>query len=409
MRDFKFVARQISSITFLSGAILSGLITATSSEARQCGDLFLSDTSALAIKTEIQSFERKIEFWRNLTGHTARRHVIEANRRFQLMRFHLQGGEVNAVVEVYRQLFRDVELNLHRMRDLRARGESLLRLGRGKEALRLELEARRHERSFGESYGEYVRVRTELETMAAAEGAPAQAAQRALDNLGLRNLRQLFPSLGLPADRVSLDVVREAFRNSPEALLGKLERDLSAERRTAVFMIGLPVLNASQALLYRLPPVARERVTSLLGMSYDVYLRDRYFPEVERLMQYSGGEAQQLRLLMELNAKGTRDELLLVMARLVNAESTWVRLRRQAESERDMPMTQNFLERMRKAEAEAQRLGALSLYQRVAMTERTARMILLITGAGAAAYAQWGDDLDEDVRGLLQALSLLGG
>lgn len=367
--------------------------------------------SAIQGVADLTKREKRIARWARWSGQTRRASDIAADRRLQLLEFYLTTGEISEGVDLYRQLFRSVELDIFLMRRL---SRKLNVVADPAEQARIREEQVSLLENFGRNYGEYKAVRAYLERPREL-GPKATTAEKIYRYLGVHNLTDLFPELQIPEVRVAIDDIKALFRGRDNevvdfknetrlekdirlrtvAAFANLDRDGTEEAWAAIRAFRHAMVSGAQSLVHRLPEPVRDPVSKLLGMDYERYLRDERFPQVMRILGIQNNVKAQLELLVELNAapesgrilKREPDELLRVFARIYSGQDEWIAIRNHAKANIDSPIDQAMYARMVKAEGYAAERENLSFYYVPSLSETLAKIfIVALTGvAGVCA------------------------
>lgn len=401
--------QRLATACVLTAFLGTSVVPASVLASARCEDAFKSKEEVYAEIDLMTTVENSRDFWQAFAGQSERQADIKANRSFLLLQFHLLTGDSGLAVNLYRKLFRSVELGIHKVREIEndLATKDLTDVERtAKAAERITLV-----REFGVNYGEYMRVRQYLENeiteaIAALKAALPDDAARAVamedpafkakveaipayktfKNLGVSNVRKLWPAAEIASDRVSGREVKEFFENT-EAVMAMLRHGRSQERWAAARGFVFPFLQLARFFLHRVPLAYRETVTYALGLSYDMYLRDRYFPDVMRVMRIKDNVEAQLELFMSLNTKAEKDELAMVFARLISAQKTWTAMKEFAATQKDKNhLIDEFVKVMSDAETKARKAGPLSLFHQKSWSQKISKMTILVITAASGAY-----------------------
>ncbi len=217
-------------------------------------------------------------------------------------------------------------------------------------------------------------------------------AQSILRGLGSTSTARLLPGLGIPTERPPLEAVTDVFKTHPEVLFAKLKNDLRNERLLAFksLIFGILHLESAQRLVYKILPNAYVApVTELIGLSYNSYVLNKYFVDIERVLMSPNSNELKLNLLMEVNSKySTRDELLVAFARMMSQSTEWSRLHSTAkELSNANTGADNFTERMTKAEIKARTMGDLPRFEDISIVDRVASAAVPVAGISYAIFA----------------------
>lgn len=342
----------------------------------------LLQTDAKATIRQIEKLESQLERLRSLNGSYERSAVMQARRRLQLLNTQLGMKEVKPAVDLYRQLFRDVEKSYFFLKKNLAKMNELTTNEARSERENVELRALRKEnelwfKKLGQGYGEYRMVRTFLEK------SENPLAPVILERLGIRGLGSMFPELGIPRNRASMDAIAKMYREHPEALIAKLKRDRAQEAWLSVKVVTMSpaLLSFLKARLASIRGERWQRMTQFFfGFAYDIYVRDLYLDKIERVVNLRGEVEKQFLLLRELNAQSAeKDEMLVTFARLTTRTDMWVELRVKADEMADKSLLyKDFAERMAKAEEAALNSREISLFYEPSPIEMTVRSGLSI-------------------------------
>jgi hypothetical protein len=393
---------------------------------------------ALETVAYMSDLEQKIARLRNSSGGLERR--TETDMRLRLHRLNVEISDArdsNAAVDLYRNLFRDVELAYWTLRHGEQEALSLAQEPQDSNPERVKmihawLEDNEREMQLArvklaEGYGEYRLVRAYLEkavkdeavnpdeviqqngpelltarSMSRPQGPTSkEIAKKALDNLGIHNIKTMFPELKLSNARVSLDALKDYFRSHTELTIKKLEKDLAVEKQINRWKAGYYLRRGMQRNLNILPasislrrlgleiPI-RQPISELLSLSTDEYLLVEYLPKINKVLVSidSDDNAARLNRLMDLASGRRGDEMLVTFAAISYFQKPWLALKAEAHKrEADSELYKNFVVRMKAAEVEAGKLGGLSIYNRV--TTRAQIKALLATLAGGSTVATY--------------------
>ncbi len=334
---------------------------------------FAERTVAESIFEQIKNYEDSISNARKLNGGKLRSNLNQMIHRRYVLVENLRYRDVNASTDLYRSLFRDVEVAYWNIKG----GVNL----------------KRAYQNLGRNYGEYSYIRKLLEKLALESNADSAAdAQSILRGLGSTSTARLLPGLAIPTERPPLEAVAEVFKTHPEALFAKLKHDLKNERVLAFksLIFGILHLESAQRLLYKILPNAYVApVTELIGLSYNSYVLNKYFVDIERVLMSPNSAELKLNLLMEVNSKfSTSDELLVTFARMMSQSAEWSRLHTTAkELAASSKGADNFSDRMTKAETKARTMGDLPRFEDSSIVDRVAAAAVPIAGFSYAIFA----------------------
>jgi hypothetical protein len=303
----------------------------------------------------------------------------------------------------------------------------------------LSQELRRRLKEYGENYAEYIRARQKLEKLideaksqvvrlADSENSSdtylqiqkidhekfALNAEKVLDALQIKVLLSSAPNSGLRQRSISTKELHAFFTREHEAIEAHLISDLTEEQSIRRWSAIYPVLETFRALVYRLPTWAVRPTSLALGLSYNHYVREKYFPDIERLFRYRNNPDHSIENLYEeltkINAQYTsvrEDEFLVTLARVKDCTRLWVELKREAKRMADTTedsIYDQYYARMLEAESRALKMGDLPLYfEGSAVDKKVVGAMGFITGISGAYYI-WGQDLIQWANTLLSTL-----
>lgn len=409
-------------------------------------DESVAQTMAQSDLVTILELEKRISQLREDNGQIERRNVAENRKREAQLSIHIQRGEQNAAIDLYRTIFRSVEYSYLRVKQIRMELATLAPLS----VEDMELGSKIHDqifflvqeqrdllKQFGENYAEYIRARQKLERMIqeaearvtqvadlehqAAETSTsatkadleryAKNARSVLESLQLKSLLPAVPESGLRRRAITTRELHGFFKSEPDAIIAHLESDLREEERVRRWAAIYPVLEVFRSAVYRLPTWAVRPTSLALGLSYNHYVREKYFPDIERLLRYhSNGRYTLPQLydeLTKINAKYAtvrQDEMLVTFERVKEATELWHLLKAEAKARAALPdqiIYTNFHERILKAEERAVKFGDLPLYfEGSVVDKKVVSAIGFVTGS-AGAYLIWGQDIQNWVTNFL--------
>ncbi|MEK7354820.1 MAG: hypothetical protein AAB250_00125, partial [Bdellovibrionota bacterium] len=387
---------------------------------------------------EIQNLENSVEKMRQFNGQYQRSSLIKAKLRLDSFDDHLVAGENGPAVDIYRTLFREVELKFWIVKSVDKRLSELDKSVGSREtgdvkAERLSLAKERSDalKLIGENYGEYVSARELLEKIIATEGnigpsvfgpAPAPpgheshaeralyaaAAKKVMASLGIKNLAQLFPKLGLPNERAALADLKTLFRTEPEALKAKLKKDRADGRWATlkVFTLAGPILNAIDGMVSRFPAKFADSIRAITGLAHRVSIRNKYIPMIERVLNLPENPLMRLELVRKLNSQNPNDEFLVVFARTVDATQTWSDMKAEAVKQgATNTIYATYAERMVDAEARAKKAGDLALNYDSSPADKVA----LVTAAAIPAVGYAGHTYLPEISSALHGFAVVAG
>lgn len=393
-------------------------LTATdAANIREAADVLLKEmkpaqrakmvNEAIQFLNEVTALENGVRRFGQVTGGYERATIVEARQRKQLLRLHLSLEEKTQAAELYRPLFRQVEMGYMVIKN---HTQTLARISRteksrekNKEQIeQLKTELQEAYRQFGEGYGEYKEIRLLLEVLGDRQASEGQELSR-VEKSERSSARFILASIGIKPDlasrmgnvdsgswvRPTLAEITDVFRQHPEVLIAKLKRDRKEERTLAVrvAVLSYPLFNFLKLLIFKLPPKIRGPVSTVLSLSYNTHLRDRYLDPIDRVVTVKDQPELQLDLLRELNSRSdVKDEMLVTFARLTFLNGDWVALRQVADAKgTDNAVYRDFAERMKKAEEQALKDGEMPLHYE-ATTAQKLLTVLSSTVTAATAY-----------------------
>lgn len=322
----------------------------------------------------VTKLEKQLRLLEWLSGKYERSTVVAEMRRRTLLGMQIELNEVRAAIDSYRMTFRDVEFSYHVLKQ----AENLDGRLSATDQVKLKKEVSSAYKNFGRAYGEYKAVREYLETLSLENSQRGKNAATILRALGIHNLKNLFPGLALPAERASINDISTFFRTHPEALIAKLKEDRRDQFYAALKSFAGPAISITRVALRRIPQKYRK-------VGYDLYLRDRYFDQIERIIRMDNVE-KQFQTLRELNSLSEKkDELLVTFARLANATDVWAKIRTHANTRSpESEIYASFAQRLEAAEKQAIQDGELSLYYQASGSQK----VVLATYFVGAIYGE---------------------
>lgn len=403
---------------------------------------------SLDLLQQLLEAEKKVAALREENGQIERQSTADARRKEAQLSIHIQRGERNAAIDLYRTIFRSVEYSYLRILQIRdqlqalesqATDDAQLAMGIQDQHFLLSAESRKLLIEFGSNYSEYIRARQKLEKL--IDDARSQAsrflddensadntqqiqaedrkrfadnAEIVLKSLQITSLLSAFPDSGLREEPITVKELHDFFRAEPEAQIANVQSDLTEEQRIRRWAILYPAIEAFRFLVYRLPIWAVRPTSMAMGISYNHYVREKYFPDIERLVRYSAGQGKPIDFLYEELAKINskfhiirQDEFLVTLARIKDATKLWIDLKAEAKrlSNTD-PIYAAYYERMITAEGRALKLGDLPLYFEGSNADKKIASAIGIVTGSAGVYALWGADLAHWVS---QVLAMAAG
>jgi hypothetical protein len=400
---------------------------------------------------KVWRLQSTLEFLRKINGTLFQSSDLQVFGRFLQLKQHIKNGgrEKKAVVDMYRNLFSQVESNyflLNKYYDLREKvlSEKPLTAAESESYQALRKQHYKLARMFGSQYSEYLVVRTFLEGLAnkvdqldtsgvtnetvqpeaKSKGNSSQnvaslnitkdeasiRAKEILESLGGHDMGNRSKAYGInqkTSERVSINDITRLFRrelpDDPDILLSKLYHDLHQERgmllttasqALSAVTFGPETVNTFLAKAYlNLPKEIKNHILILRKSSLDMYLRSKYIEPIERISERQGKIQDKLALLIEENAKTPNDELLYAFARTLVRNPEWLELVQFSKLQREQFGTNSlqgkFYERMAKASKSAIEDGELTYFANDSFAVYVSTSIRLI---GFAVFVYLADD-----------------
>lgn len=400
--------------------------------------------------TRLIELEKRVAYLREQNGQIERKNVAEARKKEAQLAIHLQRGEKNAAIDLYRTTFRAVEFGYIRVKQIRVEMQKLENsqtddpeLGREIETQHFLLaqEQRLRLKEFGTNYSEYIRARQKLERLIdeaksivskdadTENGADtyhmlqiaerekfARNAELVLSSLQIRSLLEAAPEAELPQTVLTVQEIHEFFKQEAEAIEAHLTSDLTEEERIRRWAVIYPMLEAFRSVVYRLPTWAVSPTSLALGLSYNHYVREKYFPDVERLLRYRTNPDHNIENLYEeltrINAQYAsvrQDDFLVTLARVKDATKLWIELKQESKRLSDASeeaIYDQFYERMLEAEKRALKMGDLPLYfEGSPVDKKVVGAFGILTGL-TGVYLTWGQDISAWASSVLMGWGL---
>lgn len=416
----------VSSSAFANGLVCKDVFSPKSNLDFQYQLQTEARSEAWGVLETVEGYERTIQARKQMNGNTVRMTETETDLRFDqlqtLMAYAVKmpaqrsSVYVNNAIDLYRQVFRDVELS----QVIITNGEKDLSvLRRDMESGRVSLEKGIHlldvKQSeidgaylrFGRAYGEYLAVRAYLEPLAAQETAEGAVAKRIFMVLGARSLHNLIPNFNVPLERPSVDAIKETFRKTPELILIKLRADSQREGKSMFIRLSNTLAKqVVQILRASMPKRAVEPVSNLIGLSSDAKAFDQFMGTVKRLSDPALSPKEQLTELMKACAGGECQDLLITFARTFEKREAWAAIKAEAELEgKTLAQSKWFFDRMVKAEKQAEPLAPMSLSVRPSGNSKLG--VVLASGGVllSISSSHWAPPV---LNALHQALTVMG-
>lgn len=344
---------------------------------------------------QMTDLEKSIKFWQKFNGKYERSSVVDMRHRRSQLLAHLESGETLEATNLYRDFFRDFEINVTKY----LAGDHSAELTK----------------VIGENYGEYNFTRSLLENLSQNQENQhlRVAAQSVLNNLEPASIARMFPGIGLPKERPSANVIKDIFRSSPQMMIAKLKKDLAAEKKMGfkTVALGLMHLQNLMKMVYKVLPIKfRQPVSQLIGLSYNSYVLTKFLPDIERIILMPDNAEIRAENLREINAKYPKgDEFLVTFVRIPQMTKTWEAMKADVRSRAEVSQIYaRFLERMNQAEITADKLGDLPRFEQSSVVDRFAPAILpAVTLTYLTTRGEFS--MHDAMTGLQQLLLSLGG
>jgi hypothetical protein len=329
----------------------------------------------------------------------------ERSRQLNLTHF-LSQGKHNEAIDIYRQLFDNVELSYWLIKNTQAqlKTENLDATIKSKLEKRLFL----HSRKFAQNYGEYIDVRTLLENPTAqANSTPLfiETAQKTINYLGVHKYSEAkadFASLKIPEERVTLRDIKTLYRSSSLFTRLKLLGDFKSEILTALrYMVSSEILVGTvDRVINKFPPATADKLKSMLGLVRSAHLRHRTLPLIIEIESLPHDAEMRLTELRKKNSITTHDELLVTYARTVEFSDSFNSIKAHAKIRAQEPentIQKNFYERLVDAEARAAKLPDISLYEKTSNIDNLYTLIqtgIILKVTGPEVFSSFTDFLN---------------
>ncbi len=327
-------------------------------------------------KIGVQHFyERAINFLQKHVTVSSVRSGLARQRSRKLSLIHFMNeGKSDEATDIYRKQFDDVELSYWLIKNFRAQ---LAVLPEGS-VVRFKINRRLKwaELKFAQNYGEYISVRSYLESInenSSSKPLFLATAQKTLRNLGAHKFSEIYPeyaSVHIPEERPELREIKALFRSSTHYTRLKLWSDFKSEIFSALryFVSSEVLVGALDSVVNRFPPVASDKLKSAMGLVRSAQLRQRNLPQLVEIESLPNDANLRLEELRQKNTLTKNDELLVTYARTVEFTDSFNEIKQAAMLRAKNPddnIHRDFYQRMLQAEERAFNLPDISLYERM--------------------------------------------